>query len=257
MHRPQRARAKALIVVALAATSLAFTFSVATGTPAGSDAVTPVPSPSFDAGIRPATFAENVTTTTAPAPPISREVAMVGDSIFWGATDLIQARHGVDWTMRIDAVPGATTNEQVGAAAGLAQVTDPVGQLVVELGTNDAHQGRSLDESRRSMEQILALFPEARCIHLVTVTDTLRDTAPGASWTAAVAYNDMLREFTDDPRVHMVEWAALLSANDVRFGGPVGVRSNGALLGDNVHPNPDGQVALSDLVAESLATCDR
>lgn len=177
------------------------------------------------------------------------DVAMLGDSIFYGAEDTMQARHGGEWDLRFDAVPGATTTDQLGAATKLARRTDATGQLVVELGTNDVARDLPLDESRRSMEQILSDFPEVRCIHLVTVTDMQRDVDPNVPWVEAAEYNEMLREFTDDPRVRIVEWAKLLTANDTR--------STGSLLRDNVHPNDRGNVALSDLVAASLAGCDR
>jgi lysophospholipase L1-like esterase len=176
------------------------------------------------------------------------DVAMLGDSIFHGAEETIQARYGDEWDMEFDAVPGATTTDQLAAAARLALRTEGRGQLVVGLGTNDVFQGVPLDESRRSMERILAEFPEVRCIHLVTVTDEQREVDPKVPWVEAEAYNDMLRGFERDPRVRIVEWAALLTANDSRTTGP--------LLRDNVHPNDRGNVALADLVAESLAGCE-
>jgi lysophospholipase L1-like esterase len=175
-------------------------------------------------------------------------VAMLGDSIFFDAAATFQARYGEEWDFAFDAVPGATTTDQLGAAEELARRTDPRGQLVVELGTNDTFRGLPLEESRRSMERILADFPEARCIHLVTVTDEQREEEPKGPWVEAEAYNDMLREFERDPRVRIVEWAELLSANDSR--------TTGSLLRDNVHPNKRGEVALADLVAGSLADCD-
>lgn len=176
------------------------------------------------------------------------DVAMLGDSIFDGVEETIQARYGDEWDLWFDAVPGATTTDQLRAAERLALRTDGRGQLVVALGTNDVFQGLPLDESRRSMEQILGEFPDVRCIHLVTVTDSQREAQPSEPWVEAQAYNEMLREFERDPRVRMVEWAGLLSANDSRSTGP--------LLRDNVHPNARGNVALADLVAASLADCD-
>lgn len=176
------------------------------------------------------------------------EVAMLGDSIFYGADATIQDRYGDEWDLQFDAVPGATTTDQLGAATGLAERVDRRGQLVVELGTNDVFRAVPLDESRRSMQRILADFPDVRCIHLVTVTDMQREVEPNVPWVEAATYNDMLREFTTDPRVRIVEWADLLSANDDRSGGP--------LLTDNVHPNDRGNVALADLVAASLSDCE-
>ncbi len=174
-------------------------------------------------------------------------VAVLGDSITVDTADTMRARLGDSYDLAIDAVAGLTTTEQIAGADRLAARAVPADQLVVNLGTNDVSFDVPLAESRRSLETIIGRFGDARCIHLVTITDKARDEDPVVAWTEAVRFNEMLRTLAGDPRVRFVEWAAVLDANDVD--------GSGSLLNDRVHPNEAGQVALSDAVGESLAGC--
>ncbi len=174
-------------------------------------------------------------------------VAVLGDSITVDAEDAMRARLGDSYNLAVDAVAGLTTTEQIAGADRLAARAVPTDQLVVNLGTNDVSFDVPLAESRRSLEAIIGRFGEARCIHLVTITDKARDQDPVVEWTEAVRFNEMLRTLAGDPRVRFVEWAAVLDANDSDGGG--------SFLNDRVHPNEAGQVALSDAVGESLAGC--
>ena len=174
-------------------------------------------------------------------------VAVLGDSITADTEDTMRARLGDGYDLAIDAVAGLTTTEQIAGADRLAGRAVAADQLVVNLGTNDVSFGVPRAESRRSLEAIIGRFDEARCIHLVTITDKARDEDPVVAWADAVRFNEMLRTLAGDPRVRFVEWATVLDANDSE--------GSESLLNDRVHPNEAGQVALSDAVGESLAGC--
>ncbi|MCU0311910.1 MAG: SGNH/GDSL hydrolase family protein [Acidimicrobiales bacterium] len=179
-------------------------------------------------------------------------VALLGDSIFSESADTLSDRLEPTYDVAIDAVPGLTTTQQIAGADRLAAEAAPVDQVVVNLGTNDAAQEVDPTESRRSLEQILATFPEARCVHLVTITDKARDLDPVVAWDEAVRVNEMLRTLAGDPRVRFVEWAAILDDNDPADGGGSNL---GPLLRDRVHPTVAGQQALAEAVATSLDGC--
>ena len=192
---------------------------------------------------------ESGSRSTVDGEPVSGldSVAVLGDSITVDTEDTMRARLGDSYDLAIDAVAGLTTTEQIAGADRLVARAVPADQLVVNLGTNDVSFDVPLAESRRSLEAIIGRFGEARCIHLVTITDKAREEDPVVAWAEAVRFNEMLRTLAGDPRVRFVEWAAVLDANDVDGSGP--------LLKDRVHPNEAGQVALSDAVGESLAGC--
>ncbi len=181
------------------------------------------------------------------AVPVRDSVAVLGDSIFFDTEATMRARLGGSYDLAIDAVPGLTTTEQIAGAERLASQAAPADQLVVNLGTNDVFRGTPLAESRRSLEAIIGQFGDARCVHLVTITDKARDQDPVVPWPEAVRFNEMLRTLAGDDRVRFVEWAAVLDANDAD--------GSASLLNDLVHPNEAGKVALSDAVGESIAGC--
>ena len=185
----------------------------------------------------------------SPADPITRRdsVSLLGDSIFAGAEATLRQTLGDRWNVRLDAVSGLTTADQIQGAERLAGRAVPADHLVVNLGTNDVFREVPLEESRRSLDEILAKFDSVRCIHLVTVTDKLRPDRATEVIPSAVAFNAMLRGFATDPRVRIIEWAQVLDANDADAAGP--------LLADQVHPNERGNVVLGDAVATSLAGC--
>jgi lysophospholipase L1-like esterase len=176
-------------------------------------------------------------------------VALIGDSIFDMSESALRGRLADDWDVRIDAVPGATTIDQLDAALELAARRPPADQVVIELGTNDVTSGTPLEQSRATLEEVVAAFPSARCIHLVTVTDVWRNDGVVAPWEVAATYNEMLRELAEgDPRITIVEWAAALREGDAD-------PSGNARLDDPVHPSTAGEQVLATLVADALAAC--
>jgi lysophospholipase L1-like esterase len=173
-------------------------------------------------------------------------LAVVGDSILHGAVEELEVRLGDAWELRVDAVSGATAAQQVDAAVELAALEPPADQLVVDLGTNDVTGGVALAESVDAIERIMASHPQARCVHLVTVTDRRRDAEGITRWPEAEELNAALRGLTSDPRVRIVDWADLLRQAD---------GAEPALLVDLVHPSPAGNEVLVDAIAESVEAC--
>jgi len=174
-------------------------------------------------------------------------LALIGDSIFFGAAGVLEDRLGDAWELRLHAVPANTTRDQVPAALEVAAEEPPVEQVVVNLGTNDVTGQRPLDESVAALTDIVAAYPDARCIHLVTVTDRRRDDGRVERWPEAEALNAAWRGVAaSDPRIRVVDWADILRLAD---------GSEPVLLEDEVHPSPAGDDALVDAVAASVEAC--
>lgn len=175
-------------------------------------------------------------------------VALVGDSIFAMSKSALSDKLRSDWDVRTEATPGITTVGQVGPAEQLATRRPAADQLVVELGTNDLVQGVPSGDSQAALDQIIAAYPQASCVHLVTVTERKRSGADAPVWTEAVAYNQALKARAGvDPRVRVVDWAAAVDAQDGPEGNP--------LLVDAVHPDADGRGVLAGLVHDSVQSC--
>ncbi|MCD9623874.1 SGNH/GDSL hydrolase family protein [Rhabdothermincola salaria] len=174
-------------------------------------------------------------------------LALIGDSIFFGAAAVFDERLGDGWELRLHAVPGNTTREQVAGALEVAAAEPPVEQVVINLGTNDVTSLRPLDESTAALTEIVAAYPDARCLHLVTVTDRRRDEGRIERWPEAEALNAAWRGIAaSDPRIRVVDWADILRRAD---------GSEPVLLEDQVHPSPAGDEVLVEAIAESLAGC--
>ncbi len=174
-------------------------------------------------------------------------MAIVGDSITEQARSVLRRELGHDWRLRVDGRPGATVAEQLAAARTLAE-GDPA-QVIVDLGTNDVLQGRSPDASADDLRQLVASFPDAACIHLVTVNEEMvlgeaRLQRPAAELNTAIA-----SMAADDPRLDVVDWAEAVRTYQA------GPQPDGPITSDSVHPTGYGKQVLAGLYADALAGC--
>lgn len=174
-------------------------------------------------------------------------VAIVGDSITEQGESALRQVLGDDWRLTIEGRSGATIAEQLPAARRVASGLPS--QVIVNLGTNDVMRGDDLGRAADDLQEVVAAFPEATCIHLVTVNE-------GIVWDgepAAARAEELNRSMTElaaaEPRVDVIDWSAVVAAYEA------GDQADGPILTDTIHPSPRGQLALASHYAEALAAC--
>lgn len=179
----------------------------------------------------------------------TNEETFVGDSI----TDLM--RGDLEHRFRVDdehlkAVPGKTLSDMSQAAQELGQL--PAKQAVVNLGTNDALKGTPADQASAQLLHVLGSYPNATCVHAVTINERMITTNGINTGQLAANLNTTIRQWAaQDPARHkVVDWAAIVVDYD-NAGKP-----EGALTFDTVHPTDLGKQKLIDAYDRSLASCN-
>jgi lysophospholipase L1-like esterase len=125
----------------------------------------------------------------------------------------------------------------------------PFAQVVINLGTNDVlATDQDLDESLATMAGMVTLFPQADCVHLVTVSEAME--SPSVDTGArARQFNDGLQALAADAeRIHIVDWAGIVSADERENPGD-------RLTDDSVHPNAAGNRILAEAYEQALDRC--
>lgn len=174
------------------------------------------------------------------------DVAVIGDSITYVSTSAVSGELGDDWALNIDGRPGYTVADQLPAARALAG-NEPV-QVVINLGTNDVTADEELEPALDALAEMVAQFPSAECIHLVTVSELLGFDRPDILERART-FNAGIRELAAaDPRLRVIDWTTALQ--DAQAADPDVV-----LTEDTVHPSPAGQRLLADLYDQALTGC--
>lgn len=179
-----------------------------------------------------------------PGPP----VALIGDSITAMSATALHRRLDDDWSVTVDGRPGYRIDQQLDAARRIAPRAPE--QVVINLGTNDVNQGVDLAASAAAMEEMVSLFGSARCIHLVTVNESMLagdlEVRRGAE-TLNAAY----RAIADrDPRVRIIDWAGMVDQWQARHPGR-------SITTDTVHPTDEGIDLLVTAYEEALDACER
>ena len=185
--------------------------------------------------------------TIGSAPTAITSVVIVGDSITEGSavalnTTLLAA--GVDdvhiegkASRRIEVGNGKGTGPESGilAVSALLAYGAAPSAWVIELGTNDVGSYASADEYRALIDRILDLLP--REVPLVWV-NTYRAQYPDDT----LLFNQELQErITERGNAVVADWYSIASAPDQMI-----------LRSDRLHPNENGQLALSLLVVAAL-----
>jgi GDSL-like Lipase/Acylhydrolase family len=147
----------------------------------------------------------------------------------------------------IKAISGIKIELMVGPAMELAAVHPS--QVVINLGTNNVLAGSPVDGEVDGLIRLVDLFPDASCVHLVTINEHMiqqeRDVNVGAR-----QLNDRLHAVAAaNPRVRIVDWAKIVDDYDAA-GDP-----DGPITTDTVHPAPAGQKLLLDAYRASIASC--
>jgi hypothetical protein len=169
---------------------------------------------------------------------------VLGDSITDHGQRVLRDTIGPLYLLSIEGQDNFRVDDQLPVAQRWA--TRDFSQVVINLGTNDVVQGWPIDQSTAGLEQIVSLFPEANCIHLTTVSESL----PGrTSSTAADAaeLNAAIRSMAEsNSRVRIVDWNAIVDEQQAQ-----GID----LTTDGVHPTTEGQQLLVDAYEASMTAC--
>jgi hypothetical protein len=172
-------------------------------------------------------------------------VLVLGDSITDRSQASLNEELGASYSLSIDGKASFRIGEQLPSAQRWA--TRSFDQVVINLGTNDAVQGGSMRQSGADLGTIVAQFPEARCVHLVTVTEDIPAEASPAAAGRAALINQRMREIASgDARVRVLDWSAVVHAELERGGAPTL---------DGVHPTEEGHQMLADLYSASIRNC--
>jgi len=174
-------------------------------------------------------------------------VAIVGDSITEQGQSSLHRVLGARWDLHVDGRSGYTVAQQLPAARELA-AGHPT-QVIVNLGTNDVTRGDDLVRSAADLGDVVAAFPEATCIHLVTVNEGIVTAGGSAADRAAELNRSMAALAAADPRIDVVDWSAAVAAYEA------GDQADGPILTDTVHPSPRGQLALAARYDDALSAC--
>jgi lysophospholipase L1-like esterase len=170
-------------------------------------------------------------------------VAIIGDSITWGAASRIDPVLGRQWRVDVRAVPGATIGDMVETAGWMGRRAPQ--QLVVNLGSNDVMKGVPIEQSVADFEQLLDQFPTVSCVHLVTINNAMYNQVEGYYYTeGSLATNAALAEAASRRGVDIVDWNKALADAEASGGPP--------MLIDTVHPTDAGVELLVSLYGEAL-----
>lgn len=179
-------------------------------------------------------------------------IVIIGDSITAMSVDPIRSGLGDGYDVRIAATSGRRIDEQMDVATGAAGRDNE--QVIINLGTNDVLQDQQdLEASAASLRQMVALFPDVRCIHLVTVSDGAR--GMGVALTAeqvagrAGRINAEIRALAAaDPRITVIDWDQ--QVRDYEAANP-----DDSPTSDTIHPNGVGKQMLVDDYRAALSAC--
>lgn len=191
-----------------------------------------------------AVFAVDVATT-----PHGQSVAIIGDSITFVSISELRSAMGENYDPSITAELGATVEDMAGAARKAAAGQPE--QLIIELGSNNALHGGTIDQARSSMQTMIAGFGSARCIHLVNLNTLMTDVGRPVPNEARAINKQLELIAAADDRITIIDWNQIV-ADSVDDAHPAG-----AITDDTVHPNRAGRRALADAERHALDRCGR
>jgi len=177
----------------------------------------------------------------------SPTVAFLGDSISVVTSPEIKTALGSDYSPDIAAVLGIQAGQMI-PAGQRAAAKDP-DQVVIELGSNDVLHGASLDNAQADLLKLIALFPNARCIHMVNINTHMTDNGNALGPRAGTINVALSHLHAADHRIDIVDWNQIVSA-DIAAHPP-----GGTLTDDTVHPNPAGRTLLARAIKTALDDC--
>jgi lysophospholipase L1-like esterase len=180
--------------------------------------------------------------------PQGEHVAVIGDSITAIGQQQLKISAGNDFVISATADFGATIASKIPAAQQLAAGKPK--QVIINLGTNDALDHVPTDQSLAALRQMVDLFPDAKCIHFVTVSTHLDRDGDQPKAPAEALNRGILRLADRLDRGDVIRWDEMV-ADTVKITDPRG------MTGDGIHPDPSGQRKLADAEVHALQRCGR
>jgi hypothetical protein len=181
-------------------------------------------------------------------PPDPARVVIVGDSITHASDEEIRALladRDVELTMA--AMPGATVEHMEERVRELDGET--VDQAVINLGTNDVSFEVDPDRTRALLTELVDHFPDARCVHIVTVNDRLASPEDPAAADRIDAVNEAITDLAARDHVAVIDWNAILDDP------PDDLEADDILADDDVHTSDLGQEILAEVYLRALMSC--
>lgn len=175
-------------------------------------------------------------------------VAVIGDSITEQGQKAIFNDLSADYKLTVDGKGGFRIDEQLPTAERFA--TRRFDQVIIELGTNDVMQKWSLGDSEANLRQIVSMFPDARCVHLVDVNESLSSRTVDAPARARQLNQAMRGIAASDSRVDIIDWAGIVRRYET-------VDPAEPITTDGIHPGPTGQDLLVSAYEDALKSCSR
>lgn len=177
-----------------------------------------------------------------------RNVVVMGDSITFLGHALISQELGDNFQVTASGINGARSDERVRDADALAAQTH-ASQLIINLGTNDVMQATPPDQSINAVTTIASRFTEARCIHLVTISEGIFSMKDPEVNARAAQLNARFEALAAERGWNVIQWDDV-----VRDYGANGER-DGSISSDTVHPTPLGQQMLIEEYDAALERC--
>ncbi len=150
--------------------------------------------------------------------------------------------------LSIEATSGATAAEMLVEATPVAN--HPAGQLIINVGTNDVFQGVDPESTLGRIEEMLDLFPDAQCVHLVTLNERMFSLTIEGLPERIDTVNGGIRGLADErERVKIIDWSAIVEESHTEDEGS-------DLIGrDTIHPTEEGQSRLAEAYSEAIRAC--
>ena len=177
-------------------------------------------------------------------------VSIVGDSIITFDTEALQKDLGGEYKIAVSGNFGSKIDGVLAPSQLMA--TQKFDQVIFNVGTNDAIGGVPPEESVQALSGLVALFPAARCIHIVNVNEHMVNLTTGARvGDAARRLNEAVERYVaSDDRLSVIDWNAEAEATLDDKDPPTST-----LTADSVHPNAEGNEVLNGLYSDALRSC--
>jgi lysophospholipase L1-like esterase len=163
-------------------------------------------------------------------------LVLIGDSITHRSADVLTEALSDRYNVTIVAEDGRTIAEQQEGASQAAESSPDY--VLINLGTNDAVKGVSLEDAEKGLVDMAAKFPDA-CIVFTTIN---KNTTIPVYNAKASALNDWLFANAE----HIADWNAIVTA---------GYMKQQPVVLDGLHPNEDGKAQYAQIIADALDTC--
>jgi hypothetical protein len=175
------------------------------------------------------------------------DVVLIGDSITEQGDGMFHSTLEPTYRLQVRGRGGYRIDQMDGYAIELAE-TDPE-QVVINLGTNDALLKHPLDKSAASLNRLVSRFPRARCVHIVTVNESMMSSVVPDLDLRARTLNAEIRSVASAHGFDVIDWSSFVAA-DIKRGSP-----DGELTSDTIHPNAVGQRKLAKMYKDALDQC--